>query len=324
MEEYEQDDTIGMNDIDNIFVNNFDTDEMVLELNSEFIKYKDDYEIVNKIEISKNIYRGLLEFDPVNLYVIKNLENGKQYIGLDRIPICLWYEHDNINDILSIYDLDEYPNTYDRHERGFISTESDGNLDIDDLERYLIYNEYFEHLTWGSVWSDFPFREQATNGQMSVFDLARLAYYSLRQNDQNIVKISCKTKISKSIVTFESHYGALLVDIRYNSCVPNDQISLINEKLQRNYPLDIPLDVLVPLLNFPYENYKSILSVEQLNTYNIDTSLLLCHTKEMYTEIRMELVKLKESNDKTDELTSHIERSLDCIDFINGSIISSV
>jgi len=179
-----------------------------------------------------------------------------------------------------------------------------------------VFNEHFEHLTWGSAWSDFPFREQTIKNQVSVFDLAKLAYYSLRQSDPTVVKISCKTKISKSIIAFESRYGALLIDIKYNGAPVNNKINIINEKLERNYPLDVPLDILVPLLNFPYENHRSILCMKPLSIYNIDISLLLCYNKEMYNEIKSELLKLNTDDDISEELKTHIGISLDYIDYI--------
>lgn len=55
--------------------------------------------------------------------------------------------------------------------------------------------------------------------------------------------------------------------------------------------------------------------MEPLTIYNIDISLLLCHTKGMYNGIQLELLKLKGRN-QNDKLKNHTNLSLKFIEYI--------
>lgn len=286
----------------------------------------DKYRIIGRRQSATKLYKGLNEMDDIWLYFIlyDNQKIQQILIGSEFIPVFLWYQFEQqqmcvdemikeSNKIIKIYDPETYINNFEKNERGFIIDIDDG-IDIDDLERYFIFNSNFDHLTWGSAWNDFPFRDQVIHNEISIIELAKLAYYSLRQSvtqfsdsfqNANTI-INCRTKVSKSIVSFEEYSGMIIVNIKYDPMPVNKNINKLNEKIKCFYPNDLPHDVIVPLLNFRYHNQFSILNVDELTIDNIRISFILCSSDEEHYKIYRDLDKKIKSNSES-KLDDHVK-----------------
>ena len=277
---------VNINDINTVRIN-----EIMSEINK--------YVIIGRKEIGKNLYKGLNEYDIVWLYFIV-YNNEQILIGSETIPAFLWYKFDEIQFAVEYIIKDcqkiinnsnplSYQNkgSFDNRKKALIINANDG-IDIDDLERYFIFNSNFEHLTWGSAWTDYPFRDQVINNEMTIIDLAKLAYYSLRQNPNEVANtiITCRTKITKSLVSFEEYSGVIIAVIEYNSMPVNRGI---NKLTNHYYPTDLPHDVLLPLLNFRYIIYQSILNIGNLTIENIRMAFILSTSDEEDKRIYKEL-----------------------------------
>ncbi|AYV76499.1 MAG: hypothetical protein Terrestrivirus7_52 [Terrestrivirus sp.] len=271
------------------------SDDEITELNSIMISgildNAHEYKIFGKKKIGSNLFKGLNDIKDDYLYFIINKNN--LIVGSDIIPAILWYYYDLNEDnvmsecknLIDTYNPRIYPEEFTNNVRGFVIAYGD-NIDLHDLEKYFLFNTNFEHLIWGSAYVDCPFRQQVINSEINALDVAKLTSYSLKQIDTSTNMISCRTKISKSIIRFEEYMGAIVVDIQYN---PMYNRSINNTST--NFPTDLPFDVISPLLIFPYENNISILGMDPISVDVIQLSFMLSISEKTNSEIYDELQK---------------------------------
>jgi len=284
--------TISLEELTKCIIN---SDNETTELNtimiSSILDNVHEYKIVGKKKIGSHLFKGLNDIKDEYLYFI--IHKNNLIVGSDVMPTILWYFYD-LNDngiideckkLIDIYNPREYPEEFSNNTRGFVIAYGD-NIDLTDIEKYFIFNTNFEHLMWGSSYADCPFRQQVIDNEINALDIAKLTSYSLKQIDTSTNMISCRTKISKSIIRFEEYMGAIIVDIQYDS-IYNKSINNMNT----NFPADLPFDVISPLLIFPYENNISILGMDPLSVDVIQLSFMLSISEKTNNEIYDELQK---------------------------------
>jgi hypothetical protein len=103
--------------------------------------------------------------------------------------------------------------------------------------------------------------------------------------------------------------GIIIAEIKYNATPFNYSIFDLNSKLEKNYPIDLPLDVLIPLLNFPYENYLSILNNNKLSEDLIRLSFMLSTSEQdeecICNNLKIKLVQLKSTDNQINYKIDH-------------------
>jgi hypothetical protein len=232
------------------------------------------------------------------MYLLYCKEETTIILAFDCYPTTLWYYcHDpksleQLKNIITTYQQDNYELELSHSLRGFVGTEEMLNSKMEDIEKFFIVSKYCENLVWGSSFYDYPFRDISEDS--SIFHLARCASYALRQ-ESNSLSISTRTEHSKSIIRFEYHNGAFLVDVKYNP-VENKNISEINNILDVKFPKDMPNDVLSILMNYPFVTHKDIYALEPLSEHHVSLSLIVANTKEMFYDIIGEMDKLLTNN----------------------------
>lgn len=222
-------------------------------------------------ELSENI-ESIIEHDD-NIFIIKS--NNNEYISIGKSVPAYWIKiDDNKEDIINEY-LKTQNEEYESFEsiiRAFIGTNYILNLKMTNIESQLIIDKYTDNYIWGSKWDYYPF-EKKKYLQSELFNVTKMAMEQI----ENYYSFSIETLYSRSIVTIIDYDGIYIVEIQYNPVSINEEnIKNINNKLGTNYPIDLPIDVLIVLNKFPFIDHKGILETEKITNENLLICNLIC------------------------------------------------
>lgn len=288
------------------------------EFNNQIIKNNPDYIInINKKIIQKcSIIKCININEDLNFYLIKD-NNNKHYISIEYSAPCYWIPlknssiDDNIKQIKKIYNISEYNTNMKYRCRAFIGTKEMLDVDINQIVNNLILNNNSEMYIWGSNWDDYPF--ERTYNSYNTFENINKTKEALKQINDDYYSIGFRTMYSKSIVNIIDYNGIYIVDINYNSGFENEIINKINNELSTDYPLNLPLDVIMFLNEFPFINHINILNLDKITETNIFISTLICaDNKSKLSEIKNQLLKLVNHNDsKIKDAVNNLLKNID-------------
>lgn len=290
-------DDININVIlDEINFKNYNSD---ISVNIE--QYK-NYKIIGYMETSSKLKDKCFDTDIVYLYFVTDMH--KLYIALEYLHPYFWQEIDikNIENIIKIYNQENYHFTFNKIIRGYIGTEKTLGIDLSDIEEIIMTNDFCEFFMWGSNWIDFPYREQIMKQKYSRIKLERMLVYALKQNPLNRISIAVRTKASKSIIKFEYYNGAYFIEIHFDSYSSQNYNSLDIKNLSK---LDIPLDIIGILHLFDTVTYQKLFNIKPLEIHHISLALQLITSNKDYMEIIELLNNINNDNEINDEVRKY-------------------
>lgn len=290
--------------------------EIVKQNNPEYIcninhNLLDDCCILANKEINKKI-KIKDEDEEDYYYLLQNKKTKELYISISESAPCYWHKvsEDNIKDILDIYNVSEYKIDMVSYHRAFIGTAEMLHLDMKNIEDALILCKNSEAYVWGSEWDDYPFdRTTISKGDILSNNLEMIykTEQAIRQISDDYYSIASRTMFSKSIITIIDYNGIYIADIIYNPTPNNESINKINSTLNTNYPLDMPIDILMVLNTYPYIDHINILNIDEITETNLLITTLICaDDKNKLEEIKkiLEPLKKHEDNDISDICTN--------------------
>lgn len=254
----------------------------------------------------------------VDKYIIISDDVNTLYISLGQCHPVFWYvftslkelldSFDNIYEIYCHHNISQYTNNI----KGFIGNEAMLELNINDLENHLLLNSYTDKLLWGSLWKHHPYRNEYETGNVSHIDSIIYTGQAMRQNEYEYT-ISVLTEYSKSEIKIIHFDEAYIIEIRYNP-VNTSKNKIINELFKRNYPEDLPIDVIIAIINFPFVTYDTILALRPFSLFHFYIILTLVENNEnLQTKLHNDLqIILDDPNNKIEQEVK------DEIDSFNG------
>ena len=258
----------------------YPNNERLLAMLEKFI----DFRIVGIIETNKKLYNDLLvDREPTKIYIILNNTDEELFLAPGVIIPQLWYKVNDINSIeqiINIFDPKKYSNEYECTIRYFLGRSNEYD-DVDKIHDYFILNNFTEVLLYGSAWELFPekIREHIKNIHIGPREYNKMCLYASKQKSEEF-SISTHTLYSKSKIKFEDNNGIHIIQISYNPVV-NETINIINKIKNTTYPNNIPIDLLLVLIQFgDLMTYKDILSTKGLNSETIESAISLAHFNE--------------------------------------------
>jgi hypothetical protein len=282
-----------------------------ININKYFSKIKDHK---NKLKKKELIILGYYLYENNNkIYLISDSEYKFLYLSIGICNPLFWLEFttktslkSNLKKIIKQYSFAENTSIHlGSLFKGIVYSENNSE-EMLNIKKILISNNLSDNLVWGSAWKDYPFRNQYLKTKNINFRRS-MNNESLKQLN-NIFKISCKTRFSKSIVTFEYSNNIITLIIKYNPII-NSNISDINNKLNTNYPDDIPLDVLGILDNIDINNLSSFLELYYSKSNNLDVLMRLIDNINFKNELETNLKKLKKKT-KNNKFKNIIKNNL--------------
>jgi len=227
------------------------------------------------IKLKKYIKIPMIKEIEDNIHIILSEDKSILYICVSFSHPYLWYEveqnqydnlHNIIHKIIKLYNPPEYIDNYNKKETVFLGSQKMLNMTKNDLVESIIMGEWNELFTWGSMYDDHPFRETFKNIILSEFQYSKINTYAMQQNDTNYV-INVKTQLSKSNLKFIIDDGLFYVTIQYNPLL-NQSIQKLNDVTSRQYILDLPIDVIQCLIDYPFATHDGILKLRPLKVEN--------------------------------------------------------
>lgn len=192
----------------------------------------------------------------------------------------------NFDNIVNTYNQVQYNMDFANHSRGMMGTEEILGLSIYDIENHLILNDYCEKLLWGSLWRfrDHPFRNQYSYDEVTHSDSIVYTGQAMRQIDLNTYSVSVRSQFSKSIITIEKIENSFIIDILYNP-IKSPQIENINKELSRGFPIDLPIDVVITLINFPFVTHLQALKMKPIKENNFIIAIMIADNVNMSKDL---------------------------------------
>lgn len=268
----------------------------------------DDYKsylLIGKCEINTHLKYESLGY----MYFITDPDYKDIYISIDKSYPLFWYKYttkkdfyNSLDNIYKAYNPTEYKLDFESDHRGFIGTEKMLGLSIDEIENHFILNIFTELLPWGSVWKDHPFRDIYQDGEVSSRQNIIMQTQAMKQLNDTIYHVNIRTQYSKSIITVEDYDGAFIINIQYDP-VPGNQIHKINEEIGREYKSDLPVDVCMAIIGFPFVTHLGLLKLSPLTNYNFMMASLVANKKEMYDELVPVVESIKEEHEDNSIVT---------------------
>jgi hypothetical protein len=182
------------------------------------------------------------------------------------------------------YNPKEYNLNFKNNCRGFIGTDDALEGDIDYITNQFIINPDSECLFWGSKWRDYPFRS-LFNGKVSHKQILMMASQAMKQSEGEPFKLNVRSKFSKSIITIEDYKGIYIANVKYNPIEYKGIEKILTNNKDRDYPLDLPIDVITSMMIYPFLSHNSILKLNKLTNYNFYIATLIANTKNMSEEL---------------------------------------
>ncbi|MCP2328276.1 hypothetical protein HDA40_006783 [Hamadaea flava] len=117
------------------------------------------------------------------------------------------------------------------------------------LDRYFTMNLYAEAGSWGSAYYDDPYPEEFGR-PIEMIGIGREA----QKQADGVPSMTWRTAHSGSYVTFEAHYGEMLVgEVRYRPSTYPEVVEALNAYFGSYFPTDLPVDVIGALLGFDFQ-----------------------------------------------------------------------
>lgn len=306
------------------FVKSMDiSQDLIEQFNLNVEEYK-NYKIIGICHINNNL--KLINSD-VNdfMYLITDKEYKILYISIGKCHPIFWYKFtskksflNNFDKIYELYNPLNYVLNFENNLRGFMGTERMLSLSIHDVENHFLLNRYSDKLIWGSKWTDHPFRNEYTKKNINSVDSIILTGQAMRQELDNYYSVSVRTSYSKSIIKVISYDDIFILEIKYNP-INTNQIEKINQTFGRKYSYDIPIDIIMTIINFPFLTHSDILNIRPLSPFNFFvTSLILNNDIKLFMEAEPQLNNI--INDETIDKDVK-ENAIDFIDCINNQKI---
>lgn len=232
--------------------------------------YPESYTIFASKTINQSFLKKKTHSFPDQAYFIKKINDNRHfYISLGFSEPIFWMYFNsterlrkNLEEIFLLYgDQDE-----DFHVQTYALIGSVKNIpdNILKFEENFIKSPYSESLLWGSAHDSYPF-ERNEIPHIPGHELMKRIHESMRQFE-NYYTISTRTMYSKSTIKIIFLNGYYMIHIMYRP--PNykhPSIPIINKNTGRSYSLDLPIDVIMALVDYPYIDYLSIIETYKPN-----------------------------------------------------------
>lgn len=224
------------------------------------------------------------------LFIIVKKDHKECCLSVSKFSPTLWFRTTNktklkklLDQINYVYNPHVYNINFTKCKSFFGGTMGSLEMDLVELESMMIVNNNTELLTWGSVWNDYPFRH-IFNNNLSKYDKNSISVQASRQHPDFPHQVNVRTLLSKSQIRVENYNGSYVVTIWYNP-IENKNIDKLNKKLKKNYPNDLPLDLLMVITSFEYYDYLSILKTKNKTPLNYFMANLLINTEQEKEEL---------------------------------------
>jgi hypothetical protein len=255
------------------------------------IKLSDIYTSFNEkinINIDNYITHEILGICPLNtynetselIYIITDKDHKLIYISIGKCHPIFWYIYntksfiENFDKIYECFNPIELKVKYDNNLKGFIGNQDILELGIHDIENHFLINKYSDKLIWGSKWYDHPFRSEYEKSHVNSIESIIFTGQAMRQQDGEYT-VSIRTNYSKSLITIYYYDDAYILEINYNK-IETNQINNINNIFGRKYDPNIPIDVILSIINFPFVTHDDILDMMPLSLFHFYVVTLLC------------------------------------------------
>ena len=126
----------------------------------------------------------------------------------------------------------------------------------------LLTHRCSDQLVYGSAWKDYPFRN------LKVQRAELIQPHAQRQDIHQHPSFSAQTKLSQSRITFHNHNGIFTLEISYPR-TKHPLVQMIGEVLNKSFPDDLPLDVLVFILELPWTSWRDVLTRQRLTPRDV-------------------------------------------------------
>lgn len=129
----------------------------------------------------------------------------------------------------------------------------------------------------------------------------------MKQYEKSEYCVSIRTNYSKSIITIHCHENAFILELKYNG-INTKQIESINDIFGRNYKTNIPIDIIMTLINFPFVTYTNILQMKPLTIFHFYIITLLVNEIKLFDDIlpQLDIILNDKSGNYDDELKEYI------------------
>lgn len=299
----EQDKKFKMND----YINYVKSTDIYSEFNNKINVNLDEYTNYKILGICSLVNNNLkmITMDPTEfMFLLTDQHYKLLFISIGKCHPLFWYKFTNkktfINNfdvIYEAYNPIQYTINFSNKISGFIGNEEILSLNIHDIENHFILNKYTDKLIWGSKWDDYPFRSEYTKKNVSHIDNIIHTGQAMRQNGDCEYSVSVRTNYSKSIITIYYYDDAFIVELKYNE-IETKQIESINNTFGRKYKTNIPIDVIMTLINFPFVTHMDILNMKPLSIFHFYVITLLVNEIKLFDDILPQLNNMV--NDKSD------------------------
>ncbi|ARF11637.1 hypothetical protein Klosneuvirus_2_73 [Klosneuvirus KNV1] len=242
----------------------------------------------------------------VDKYIIIADDLNTLYISIGQCHPLFWYVFINMDELLNsfdnIYEIYSHPNVlqYTNNIKGFIGNEEMLELNIHDIENHLLLNSYTDKMIWGSLWKQHPYRNEYESGNTSHIDSIIYTGQAMRQNEYEYT-VSVLTEYSKSEIKIIHFDEAYIINVRYNP-IKSSKNTIINELFKRNYPEDLPIDIIIAIINFPFITYNKLINMRPFSMFHFYILLNLVENDGKKTELYEDLQKIiDDTNNQTDQ-----------------------
>lgn len=288
------------------------------KMNMDFEFYY-NYKILGVCLLHNNTKLITIETDE-HIHLITDQNFKTLYVTIGKCHPVFWYRFtskkafiDNFDAIYETYNSEVNIKNNNSLTVGFIGNETILSLNIHDLENHLLLNKYSDKLIWGSQWADHPFRNEYTKKTLTYTESIIYTGQAMMQ-ENNKYTVSVKSKYSKSIITIHDYADAFIITIQYNP-IHTPQNKSVNEIFERTYDIDLPIDVIMILITFPFVNHNDILNINPFTNFNLYIlSLLVENNSELTDESLFKLndiCKTDIDHELKDEIIKYIEQTND-------------
>lgn len=207
-----------------------------------------------------------------SIYILTDMDNYL-YLSLGLSHPILWYSIrvfgrkindsiiNEIQDIIDLYDTPDDQNnlSYDSYDYVLLGNINKLKKGINDIELELLKSNTVETLMWGSNYSEYPYDRQVVFNS-SGKEKIKYVTNALQQKTNHYI-INCRTISSKSHIKIIQYQKFINIQIKYKAV--NTSLSIIddiNKTYDKNYPDDLPLDVILTLMDYPYLNHRQVIN----------------------------------------------------------------
>jgi hypothetical protein len=173
------------------------------------------------------------------------------------------------------------------------------NTNLAKIQNDLLNTRLVEPFMWGSKYGHYPFNRNLVT---SATNKEKILYISQAMEQKtNKTRLSCRTVWSKSLLKITHKNDYINIEISYNTYPNNKIVKDINQKYDKNFPTDMPTDLVITLLQYPFISYRHIIDQHD-NIEEIKALLdIMIPSKNIY-EILINLNHICSDKDKNKRL----------------------